>query len=161
MPNPELVSNREAVYDINRYLTEQFYEVDATIFGEDPPFWPAQSEPETRPPYVRYIARETVDGENWWMRQGTISYAVYAFNLMQSAHIVNIMIDLLARGDSSAQELMAWRQSLGGYPQDYDFHSIDFMGGHNTEPATEEAGAHIRFATFRYQYTPRGGTDIV
>lgn len=159
MVNLEAVSRREAVYDINRYLSEQFNTLDATIFGGDPPFWPTQSSPNTGVPYVRYITRETIDGDRWWSRIATVSYAIYSFDIDQSAHIVNIMVDLLGRGDESAQELMRWRAGLQ-YPQDYLFHTIEFVGGHNTEPTDEEAGAHIRFASFRYQYSPYGGTNL-
>lgn len=154
------VSRREAVYDINRYLTTRFTELDPTLFGEDSPFWPIQSDPMTAVPYIRYVTRETIDGDNWWMRLATVSYAVYAYDVDKSAHILNVMVDLLGRGDESAGELMIWRNSITTYPQDYHFHSIEFLGGYNTEPTDEEAGAHIRFGTFRYQYSPYGGTSI-
>lgn len=164
MPNTSAVSRREAVYDINRYLHDD--PVLRGIFGDEPPFWPTQSEPQTTVPYVRYVTRETFDAGRWWMRQGNVSYAVYAYDLDTSAHVVNVMVDLLGRGDESAHELMEWRRGAltfagNPYPQDYDFHAIEFVGGHNTENATEEAGAHIRFATFRFNYTPVGGTGIV
>lgn len=153
------------MYDINRYLTVRFTELDPTIFGENAPFWPAQSDPDTSVPYVRYITRETIDGTDWWMRLATVSYAIYAYDVDQSAHILNVMVDLLGRGDESAQELMMWRAgattfSGAPYPQDYLFHSIEFIGGYNMEPAEEEAGAHVRFGTFRFRYSPYGGTSI-
>lgn len=163
MPDTSVVPTREAIYDINRYLSE-----DPTlrgIFGPDSPFWPTQSTPDTSVPYVRYITRETVDGDSWYMRMGTVSYAIYAFDISVSSHIMNVMIDLLGRGSDSAQELMDWRRTAltwdgNPYPQDYLFHTLDFIGGGNTEPAEEEAGAHIRIATFRYQYSPLRGTSI-
>lgn len=172
MVNTSSVSSREAVYDINRYLSYRFYDLNPKLLNQtmgtripSSPFWPIQSDPSTRVPYIRYIVRETADVSNWWLRLGTVSYAVYAHDVGRSAHIVNIMVDLLARGSDSASELMRWRQtavtSSGTvYPQDYLFHSIEFLGGHNTEPTDEEAGAHVRFATFRYQYSPVGGTNI-
>lgn len=165
MVNMADVSRREAVYDINRYLATRIEEHDPAMFENQLPFWPTQSTPGIEVPYVLYVTRETVDGESWWMRIATVAYAVHSFDFDQSAHIVNLMVDLLGRGDESAQELMSWRAGAvgwdgGPYPNDYLFHTIEFMGGYNTEPADEEAGAHVRFATFRYRYSPQGGTSI-
>lgn len=169
MPNLDTVARRDAVYDVNRYLHDQFFEYDPTILGQsdrfDSPFVPVQGDPETSVPYIRYITREGVVGDAWWMRVATVSYAVYAYDVSHSAAIVNMMVDILSRGSDSAQELMAWRagaETFSGspYPNDYIFHNIEFLGGYNTEPTEEEAGAHVRFATFRYHYSPYGGTNI-
>lgn len=169
MVNLSEVSRRDAVYDINRYLSDQFYQFDPTILGQadqyDVPFVPTQSDPQTTVPYIRYITREAPNGGAWWMRQGTVSYAVFAYEVEHSARILNIMVDLIARGGESAVELMRWRAgatTFAGtpYPNNYIFHTIEFVGGYNTEPTDEEAGAHTRFATFRYSYSPTGGTSI-
>lgn len=169
MPNIQEVSRREAVYDINRYLSAQFYAYDPTILGQDDEFEgifvPTQSQPQTTVPYVRYITREAPNGDMWYMRRGTVSYAIFAYEPDHSARILNIMVDLLGRGSESAVELMRWRTSAtlwngNAYPQDYRFHSLEFVGGYNTEPTEEEAGAHTRFATFRYTYSPYGGSSI-
>lgn len=169
MVNISEVAQREAVYDINRYISDQFYNLDPAILGQidpfDVPFVPVQSDPQTDVPYIRYVTREAVDGDMWWMRRGSVSYAIYAYDVSHSARILNIIVDLLARGSDSAQELTLWRRSAttpagNPYPQDYQFHSIEFVGGFNTEPTDEEAGAHVRFASFRYSYSPYGGTHI-
>lgn len=123
------------------------------------PFYPVSQQPEGDYPYARYTVSRTVNFPQWWIHTEQVGIDLYMMNIMDSTKVFNAFVDMASRGDESARDLHHWLQSQAE-PTDFEYHSIEYVGGGDISPGNEEGGHHSRIMMFNINYSPRTGRDI-
>jgi hypothetical protein len=164
------VTRRLAFYDLkdwwlsNERVQELLVNPRTGVFASDP-FFPVAQQPEGGFPYVRYTVAREVGFPTWWMHTEMVGIDLYMSVILHSTEILNIFIDMAGRGDQSADDLNRWleqrnQQLATPRPIDFEYHSIQFVGGGDIGASNEEGGAFSRIMMFNIDYSPRGGRNI-
>lgn len=135
-------------YDINDYL---FYSLFNGVLSHKP--FPVQTVPEAKnPPYMTWVARERpIDGERYYWEMTDIVYVIYHTDHVASLNMFNQMKHKFKLGSASAKLIQEYAKTLNN--MDFYYHSIEFRGGGNPEPADDEGTVHSRSATLAVAYT--------
>lgn len=157
---------RLAIYDINDYL------LNATPVGEMlgysgvglRPIIPVQQQPEMNEqnpthPYIVYAGRSTPDPQQWWMHEDIITYMIWGKEQESLNEIANEIVDVLARLDTSANELNRYLASVNR--TDFIFYYVQVTSVMTPEAANAEGGRYGKPLTFRYEYSKTAGRDII
>lgn len=123
------------------------------------PFYPVSEQPESGFPQVRYTTAQEVHFPQWWIRTELLGLDIYMADIMDSTRLLNNLMDYSIDGAKAARELQRWIRNEGR-SEDFEYHSITWIGGGDIGAPEEEGGAHSRIANFAIQYSPLAGTRI-
>lgn len=152
----------EPVYEINDWISADSKWIN--LVGSDNVFYPAQEDPKSGFPHVQYNSRIQVWPDDYWMYLVQVSYAMYFDSVKDSADAMNIILQKIKTGDTSAQRLNKWIEQRAATNADYDpvyeFHSFDSIYGGTVDPNQERGGAMARTLSFTVICSALSGVGI-
>ena len=148
------------VYDLIDYLLDDSEFADAVNYDGSgyKPFFPAQEQPESEQPFIRYSMRTTVDTDEWWIQTDDWMLFIHSNSPLELNNINAILIDRLVRGDKSAKPINKWMLDNGR--EDYWVHSTEVQMLGQYVPSEQEGGEFQIPTTIRIKYTRRNGTGL-
>jgi hypothetical protein len=155
-----MVTRNLAFYDVRDWVVSDSRMTELLkINGGIVPIFPASSAPESKLPYLRYDVDRRLFTNKWWIHTEAVIIDIFTEDIEDANEILNLLIDYLSQGDESARELERWLQSQNRQKH-FEFHSIEYFGGGEFEPPTEQGGKISRSATFLIHYSPLEGRLI-
>lgn len=160
------VTRRLAFYDLRDWWLSQPRVrelLDAQRFDSTPgatPFFPVAEQPESGFPYVRYTVARDIATSQWWMQDELVGIEIFMHNIEDANELLNILIGMTSQGSVSAQALQLW-VSGQARPEDFEYHSLTYVGGGDIGAPSEEGATYSRVATFSVSYSPLQGWNIV
>lgn len=121
--------------------------------GSFNPIIPVQQLPETNDlldgnPFIVYDTYMPEQGQDFWMREEEVVFAVYDSNYARLMAIVELMKDIFGRMDDSAREINGWTAGTS-----FNFKWCRVVQSDAQDPTRDEAGRLTAYIQISYCYT--------
>lgn len=168
------------VHALNRFLWSKLQsdlEWNSANYGGLIPIVVPQQQPEFNnynAPYVVYNYTHQTGGEDFWLQEEQISYAIYSANEKEIRQFINLMKTYFERRDESAALINNWILTPGNTNVDarhkrFDYKYTYVISTSGAQPAVTEGGRMDGLVILRIAYTyyettaatagqPRGGS---
>lgn len=146
-----------AVHIINRYVFDILRDnvgIARADYGGKTPIIPSQQVPEINQynkPFLVYGFSEAATGEIYFVRDGTVAYAVYAVEDRDIVKILNVLTEVFSRQDDAARDLNNYKGANSAF-KDTIFMYLNVAMVEGPSPADMEGGRQSGIITINYCY---------
>jgi hypothetical protein len=157
-----MVSRKMAFFDLRDWWLSDERIADALNVTESnpSPFFPFSEPPEANLPYIIYDLEKSIGTANaWWMHTERIYIKIVDSDIDNIFYLANLLTDVASQGADAANDLHRWLISEGRDP-DFEYHTIEYIGGRQEKDPAERGGATEYELGFIIDYSPKTGKYI-